>query len=864
MGFQKRPAIIATITFLILVITSGLAFADDKTDKFSGSAALAQSPVYCSGLHDIGQLVFGITNYGTFGRPPFRDCFTNQKVPMAEFPKKSNTVHLYRAGLWVGAVVGRDTLVSTAIESNISSREFNPDVPPFGDIIYRSSADPSQPGYDKAISEQDYISVYTDTFITDVPNIGFDAIDLRRHKPLGIEITQSSYGWSYDYTEDFVLVNYHVKNIGDNFLKDLYVGLYMDADVHDASTPLQVNPTPDLPVKPPTMGIDDLTGFVGNYGRDENGCNIVYPLNLAWTADNDGDSRGGIWFAPNVIGVRYLPAPGEFENVSYNWWVFNVNPNYDFGPQHRNNYRFLGNGYGTPIGDRNKYHLLRNSEQDYDQAWTASISPFNEVWVQPDPRRARLWSGANDNQWLLSAGPYDLQPGSEVDFPIGYVGGQQFHTNPLAWKRQLAASNDPEKYYSFLDFSDLLDNAVWAGWVYDNPGIDTDGDGYAGEFEVCILDSQFVDTIWVPSVAETTFYQGDGEPDWRGAAPPPAPYVWITPAVGGLHVRFNGERSETTKDIFSGIVDFEGYNVYIGRDAREQSFSLVATYDRENYRKFIYKADLKPQAGYIMEAGAPYKLDELRCLYGRYPDQCGDSAFDPLRYTPNNPFVHPFFPDSIFYFARHSSNASIFGVTTPIKKTYPNQPPPSVPPVSGDYTADNRLKFYEYEFDIGNLLPSVGYYMNVTAFDFGAPETGLEPLETSVVLGAIDAYAAGSAEELSGEFREVYVYPNPYRIDQNYRDRGFEGLTDDFLPDDKVRGIHFANLPPQCTIRIFSIDGDLIRELVHDIPADDPTSAHARWDLITRNRQIVVSGLYYWSIEFPDGSTQIGKLAILF
>jgi len=851
MGLLNKPILNFIVVSLILM--------------FCSTQSIAETPVYCTRQHDIGQLVFGISNFGTFEGPPSRDCFTNQKVLRAEFPKGSKTVHLYRAGLWVGAVVGRDTLVSTAIEANISLREFNPDVPPFGDIVYRSNADPDLPGYEEAVSEQDFIAVYTDTFRTDVPDLGSDAIDFRGHRPLGIEVTQSSYAWSYSYTEDFVLIDYKIKNIGDKFLKDLYVGLYMDADVHDNSTNLS-NPVPfpPPPYKLPTDGKDDLTGFIRNYTRSESVCDITYSLNLAWTADNDGDSQGPNWFSPNVIGVRYLARPGEFDQLTYNWWIFNNNPTFDFGPQQKKNLRYMGNGYGTPIGDRSKYFLMRNNEQDYDQAYASSISTFNPVWIKPDPRRSLLWSSANDNQWLLSTGPYDLQPGSEVDFPIGYIGGEKLHSNARAWKIYQNTQNDPERFYSFLDFSDLQNNAVWAGWVYDNPGVDTDGDGFAGNFEVCVADSEFIDSVWVPSVVETTYSEGDGVPDWRGAAPPPAPKLWVSSSVGGLKVRFNGERSETTKDIFSDKIDFEGYNVYIGRDNREQSFSLLASYDRENYRKFIYKPTLQPRPGYVMEISQPYKLEELRCSYGRYPNPCGDSAFDPLKYTPSGPYIHPFFPDSIFYFARHASNASEFGVTTPIRKIYPNQPPPTVPPIATDYTDDNYLKYYEYEFEIDDLLPTVPYFMNVTAFDFGSPETGLDPLETSIPLGAMDAYAAGSAEALAGEFDLVYVYPNPYRIDQNYRDRGYEGLTEEFLPDDKVRAIHFGNLPPKCTIRIFSIDGDLIRELIHDVPPGDPVSTHAQWDLITRNRQIVVSGLYYWTVEFPDGSTQIGKLAILF
>lgn len=35
------------------------------------------------------------------------------------------------------------------------------------------------------------------------------------------------------------------------------------------------------------------------------------------------------------------------------------------------------------------------------------------------------------------------------------------------------------------------------------------------------------------------------------------------------------------------------------------------------------------------------------------------------------------------------------------------------------------------------------------------------------------------------------------------------------------------------------------------------------WNLLTRNTQMVVSGLYYWSVEDYDGRTQVGNLAII-
>ena len=48
-------------------------------------------------------------------------------------------------------------------------------------------------------------------------------------------------------------------------------------------------------------------------------------------------------------------------------------------------------------------------------------------------------------------------------------------------------------------------------------------------------------------------------------------------------------------------------------------------------------------------------------------------------------------------------------------------------------------------------------------------------------------------------------------------------------------------------ISIFSLSGDLIKEIKHT-----NGSANEYWDLITRNNQSVVSGLYVYVVEAPD------------
>ncbi len=268
----------------------------------------------------------------------------------------------------------------------------------------------------------------------------------------------------------------------------------------------------------------------------------------------------------------------------------------------------------------------------------------------------------------------------------------------------------------------------------------------------------------------------------------------------------------------------------------------------------------------------PYTLLELRCLYA---DSCNDTSWFPVRYPRHNPLS---FGDSIFYFEPQDFNRSVLGnyhgATTQIRKRDTTFLKPTaewiedtaaIPDSLHDkvLTEDGYFLYYEYEYTIENLLPSVPYWINVTAFDYGSPQSGLTSLETSPTVMPVVTYALESVDEVLAKDLEVYVYPNPYRLDAGYRTAGFEGLSDQDRPDDRVRRIHFANLPSKCTIHIYSLDGDLVREIEHDIDPADPLANHDTWDLITRNTQLVVSGLYYWVVESPDGKTQIGKVAII-
>jgi len=78
-----------------------------------------------------------------------------------------------------------------------------------------------------------------------------------------------------------------------------------------------------------------------------------------------------------------------------------------------------------------------------------------------------------------------------------------------------------------------------------------------------------------------------------------------------------------------------------------------------------------------------------------------------------------------------------------------------------------------------------------------------------------------------------------------------------------------VNLPSEATIRIYTLDGDLIRTIEHRWPRPSGSetylsdySSRAAWDLITRNTQAVTSGIYIYHIDSPFGS-QAGKIVIV-
>lgn len=450
------------------------------------SSALPQS---CTAEHALGQIAVSISNYGTWGDGVLLDqidCFTGLDVNSCLFPKTNPTEYLFFGTLWVGAVMGTDTLVSVGHDGWQWAKEFYPDPSPGGDIVYRSIISPIPSEQIDAVSEQDFVAVYRDTVTAEDSYLIPDVIDGRPHIPLPVEITEESYAWSDTIAEDFVIFNCRVKNIGTQTLQDMYIGIHIDGDIY-------------LP--PDFTGIDDdITGFRTVTMSVPCGA-APDTLPLGWIADNDGQLSDPTKQA-SAIGTVLISKPVGAETFSYHWWYSTPEASLDFGPMLTANLRdFSTGGSGTPEGDRNKYYLMRTGEIDYDQVFTSSLAG-DPSWVAPPPDLGDTLSDGADTRYLMSFGPIDLAPGATAPFVFALVGGENLHQ--VSGNLANLPSN-PNAYQANLDFTDLEKNALAAFWLYDNPGVDSDSDGYAGQFEVCDGD--------------TVYTSGDGVPDYKPFVP---------------------------------------------------------------------------------------------------------------------------------------------------------------------------------------------------------------------------------------------------------------------------------------------------------------------------------------------------------
>jgi hypothetical protein len=179
---------------------------------------------------------------------------------------------------------------------------------------------------------------------------------------------------------------------------------------------------------------------------------------------------------------------------------------------------------------------------------------------------------------------------------------------------------------------------------------------------------------------------------------------------------------------------------------------------------------------------------------------------------------------------------------------------------------------YQYKYTVTALRNGFKYYVAVTSFDTGNPV--IESLESGFAQNLTLTIPAPDAAEVQASKLGVTVFPNPYRVEARW-DQG-KLVRDHYL--------WFANLPPSCTLRIYTLSGDLVFQTnfdgssyrgegargvydpQRDIGVDPPTLSGTTyaWDMVSRQGQAVATGLYIYSVEdHANGKRTVGKFLIV-
>jgi hypothetical protein len=102
------------------------------------------------------------------------------------------------------------------------------------------------------------------------------------------------------------------------------------------------------------------------------------------------------------------------------------------------------------------------------------------------------------------------------------------------------------------------------------------------------------------------------------------------------------------------------------------------------------------------------------------------------------------------------------------------------------------------------------------------------------------------------DLKKIKVVPNPYMV---------SSLTEQATtsPDRYSHELRFTHLPQECTIKIYTLRGDLVKTIRHH----SNSIGEARWNLQSEENLEVSYGVYIYTVSTPNGKKKVDKFAII-
>jgi hypothetical protein len=843
-------------------------------------------------IQNKGNIATTIQNWGWIGGQSYLG------KPSGEWPKGSGHDYLAEIKYWMGATTtGGDTIVADTDE----------DLAPLASIIrgqesyrIRLSTDTTSYDYDpsdtvglgigkpaygwRVWSAQDEQWEYNRVWTLASGMVEAGPVSLQESHyrfcdgnsgapALGLELTQSVYQWNYSYNQDYLFVVLEIKNVSGTDYADFAFGLYCDFDVGGL-----------VPGTFENGRLGDLVAFDSS-------------MNLAWTYDEDGYDEGwGALVKTGVMGTKYIETPDNIGMTAFRTGRWEDLPEDDAGK-----YEFIDSRqFDQSLPPTDQYYIqctrgINLSAGKAVRVVFALVAGYDERDLKEN---AAMAQAVYDNHFI---GPEPPQPAKLVVNP-GY---QQVK---LTWDNASESSSDPlsgkNDFAGYKIYRSTDMGQTWGDLVRNPDG--SLGPDYVPiakfqkEDSHDILPHTYTDQNLVNGIrywySVVSFDQGDtsvpidplqtaygrpGEDQNCALAYPrtdPAGYV---PASATVVHSYLGQEEESDGWVVPTVFDQSGvtghqYKVVFADDPYATYWHMIdmATGDTvlkdqtdqsgntESYpvvdgMQVVVTNGQREPAGYGQtQFGVStettlhmqYFLGSMSELFG-FP-LGGDVHFRcnyELRFTQAGSQAYSFFDDVTPVWVPFE----VWNTTTGqqvLVEVY-DQAENGV----WDVNHLDYLDIVDVPYD-GQPHPEAFPYWHSWFFAFAPTDVDYSAGDVYQIKGAQlngpdDEFVFGvggvdpgkAKDELSG----IKVVPNPYIAHALWE------------TSEGIRNLQFTHLPDECTIRIYTLAGDLVRVIRHD-----NGTGTENWDLLNKNQQGVVPGVYFYHVESKYGQ-KLGKFAVI-
>lgn len=860
--------------------------------------------------HNRGNLITTVDNWGLIGGYSF---ISEEDYPSGEWPRNSNHSYIAEVKYWMGAVTAAgDTVVantaddfqpiptlrSSADAYNIflstDSLSYDYDAadtvgsgvgsPAKGWRVW--NADSAAWIYNQIYSPTD--SAFTPGGPVAVQESHYRFNDAARGAPaLGLEMTQTVYQWNYCYNEDFIFVVVDILNTSTEDYTNFAFGLYCDFDVGGYD---------------PSSGENGRLNDVVDYDT-ANG--------LAWTYDVTGFDAG--WGAKTgVMGTKYIETPNNLGMSAFRtglWDNLPLDPDEDPA-----RFALIGaSAFDTPLPPDDQYYLQCTNginmtagssvrvvfaiiAGEDETAFRASAdlaqSLYDNYFVGPQPPTTpKLSARPADGRVYLSwdnAAEASVDPLSGTQDFLGYRiyrsanlgnswgdessgGAAAGSCAAIDWDPivtfKVASAGDPAPH-SYIDTTVINGVEYWyCIAAYDAGDTSIGVDQLQNSFGSPSVDKNVIQVY--PDHNQAGYFDSRSTISRNQIADSSHGAIWpitLDPESAGSNTH-KIVFYEDDFDTYWALVDTVSGDTLLSDQTLQFAYqeviadSLVSFFPIVNGMQVaVFNGERTP--GPMVQtafAGVDTTLS-VDAFYGATNEVFGV----PQQFWGSDAHFRSTY--EIRFTAGGSTGADLWDGVTPM----------TMPFEVWNVTTNQRLHVESYDFAAngvwdaahGDPIAIINYpydggvhpevYPTHHAWLFNFEPTQAANIQTGDVFTINGAALNGPADEFyfapdgvnaslaASELADIKVAPNPYFA----RAENWENNT-------TPNRLQFIGLPEQCTIRIYTLAGDLVRTLEHNADGGDEA-----WDLLSEGGRQIASGLYFFHVD-SDFGEHLGRFAVI-